>query len=123
MRKSLLTSLLLLALTLVPSVASAATKTTKVASGEGQVITLLNQIRSEHGLTPFVANTQLRNAARAHSTNMIQKSYFDHNGPDGQWDVRIARYFKSTLTGENIAWGQGSYGTPSGIVEQWMHSP
>ena len=24
--------------------------------------------------------------------------------------------------GENIAWGQGSYGTPEGIVSQWMHS-
>ena len=27
------------------------------------------------------------------------------------------------MTSENIAWGNGSYGTPEGIVSQWMRSP
>ena len=36
--------------------------------------------------------------------------------------LRIARYLKSPLIGEDIAWGTGSYGTPEGIVSQWMHS-
>jgi uncharacterized protein YkwD len=53
---------------------------------------------------------------------MLQKTYFDHNSPTESWDARIARYLKSPLTGENIAWGQGAYGTPAGIVSQWMHS-
>ena len=123
MRKSLLTSLLVTLACVLPAVSQAATKTTKVAGGEAQVITLLNQIRAQHNLPLFTANAQLRTAARAHSTNMLQKSYFDHNGPDGTWDTRIARYLNSTLVGENIAWGQGAYGTPAGIVDQWMHSP
>ena len=54
---------------------------------------------------------------------MLQRGYFDHNSPTETWDARIARYLKSPLTGEDIAWGQGSYGTPEGIVSQWMHSP
>ena len=43
--------------------------------------------------------------------------------PTETWDARIARYIKAPLIGENIAWGTGSYGTPEGIVSQWMHSP
>ena len=84
---------------------------------------LLNQIRSQHNLTPFTASNALRNAARGHSSDMLQRGYFDHNSPTEAWDARIARYLKSPLVGEDIAWGQGSYGTPEGIVSQWMHSP
>ena len=29
----------------------------------------------------------------------------------------------SPLAGENIAWGTGSYGSPEGIVKQWMNIP
>ena len=36
--------------------------------------------------------------------------------------MRVGRYLKSSLVGEDIAWGTGSYGTPEGIVSQWMHS-
>jgi uncharacterized protein YkwD len=117
---SLLASFVLLA---VPALSQAAAKVTYQAAGEQQVLVLLNQIRAQHGLGSLSANTALRNAARAHSTDMLQKSYFDHNGPDGIWDARIARYIKSPLTGETIARGTGSSGSPAGIVNMWMHSP
>ncbi len=124
MRKIILSLLVTLAITsAAPAISQAAGKTSKRASDEQQVLTLLNQIRSQHNLTPFTMNPQLRNAARAHSTDMLQRGYFDHNSPSETWDARIARYLKSPLTGEDIAWGQGSYGTPEGIVSQWMHSP
>ena len=118
---SLLVSASLLAT--IPAVSQAATTTSKRAGDEQQVLTLLNQIRLQHNLTPFTMNSQLRSAARAHSTDMLQRGYFDHNSPTESWDARIARYLTSPLTGEDIAWGQGSYGTPEGIVSQWMHSP
>ena len=54
---------------------------------------------------------------------MLQRSFFDHNSPTETWDARIARYLKAPLTGENIAWGSGSYAAPAGIVKQWMDSP
>ena len=53
---------------------------------------------------------------------MIAHGYFDHDSPNEAWDVRVGRYLKSSLVGEDIAWGTGSYGTPEGIVSQWMHS-
>jgi uncharacterized protein YkwD len=124
MRKLLLTLLATLALTIaLPAVGQAATKTTKRANDEAQVLTLLNQIRQQHNLTSFTATLPLRNAARFHSSDMITRDYFDHDSPNEAWDTRIARFVKSPLVGEDIAWGQGSYGTPEGIVSQWMHSP
>jgi uncharacterized protein YkwD len=123
MRKILLSLFAGLALLLVPALGQAATKASKQAGSEQQVLVLLNQIRADHHLAPFAASNQLRSAARAHSADMLEKGYFDHNSPTESWDARIARYLKSPLTGENIAWGQGTYGTPEGIVNQWMHSP
>ena len=123
MRSSLSTLTTLIAIVLGPTAAQAAGKSAKQASSEAQIISLLNEIRADHNLTPFTANTQLRSAARFHSSDMLQKAYFEHDGLNETWDARIKRFAKSTLYGENIAWGQGSYGTPAGIVNQWMHSP
>ncbi len=116
---SLLATLVLLA---VPALGQAATKASKRAAGEQQVLVLLNDIRQQHGLTPFTANLQLRSAARFHSADMLQKGYFDHNSPNQAWDARVRGYLNAPLIGEDLAWGTGSYGTPEGIVSQWMHS-
>jgi uncharacterized protein YkwD len=123
MRKVILSFLVSLSLMVAPAISQAATKASKRASDEQQVLVLLNQIRQQHGLTSFAASSRLRSAARGHSADMVQSGYFDHNSPTEAWDARISRYLKSPLLGEDIAWGQGSYGTPEGIVSQWMHSP
>jgi uncharacterized protein YkwD len=107
----------------VPAISQAATTSSRRAGDEQQVLVLLNQIRQQHGLTAFMPSSQLRSAARGHSADMLQRGYFEHNSPGEAWDARIARYLESPLVGEDIAWGQGSYGTPEGIVSQWMHSP
>ena len=111
------------ALLLLPAVGEANTRASGQASREQRVLVLLNQIRAEHSLTPLAASDQLRDAARAHSTDMLEHGYFGHDGPKETWAVRIAHYLKSPMTSENIAWGNGSYGTPQGIVSQWMRSP
>ena len=54
---------------------------------------------------------------------MLKKDYFEHDSPREAWDARVSRYLKGVTIGENIAWGSGSFGTPEGIVSQWMHSP
>jgi uncharacterized protein YkwD len=123
MRKVLQSVIVSFALLIVPAVSQAASKVSFQAGSEQQVLVLLNQIRAQHNLSPFSASAPLRTAARAHSGDMLQKSYFDHNSPSESWDARVARYLKSPLTGENIAWGQGSYGSAAGIVSQWMNSP
>ena len=84
---------------------------------------LLNDIRHEHGLSALAGSTALREAAREHSADMLKHGYFAHNSPSESFDKRIRRHLASSLVGENIAWGTGSYGTPAGIVKLWMHSP
>ena len=124
MRKHTFVSLLAtIALLAVPALAQAQSKASKLAGGEQQVLVLLNTIRQQHGLTPFSANAQLRNAARFHSSDMLQKDYFDHDSPTQAWDARVRSYLKAPIVGEDLAWGAGSSGTPEGIVSQWMHSP
>jgi uncharacterized protein YkwD len=124
MRKILHSSLfLLVALAVVPAISQAATKTTFSASSESQVLVLLNTIRQQHGLSTFTTAGNLQAAARAHSSDMIARDYFDHNSPTQTFDARIVQYTKSPLVGETIAWGTGQYGTPAGIVSMWMHSP
>ena len=123
MRKILLSLVASTALLLVPAVGQAATKISFKSTSEQQVIGLLNQIRAQHNLSPLTTSSQLRNAARAHSADMLRRSFFDHNSPSETWDARIARYLKAPLTGENIAMGSGTYSTPASIVTQWMQSP
>ena len=118
---SLLVSVVILA---VPAVSqAAASQASHRAGGEQQVLVLLNQIRAQHGLSNFTASIPLRNAARSHSADMLANHYFEHDSPSEAWDVRIGHFVKSSMVGENVAWGTGSYGTPAGIVSQRMHSP
>ena len=92
-------------------------------AGSEQQFLLLNQIRQQHHLPSLSVSAPLRTAARAHSLDMLRNAYFDHDSPGETADDRISRYLKSTLTGEDIAFGVGSLGSPSGLVAQWMHSP
>ncbi|MDX6563735.1 MAG: hypothetical protein QOD65_3549 [Gaiellales bacterium] len=123
MRKILLSLLVTLAVAVVPAVSQAATKRSFQATSEQRVIVLLNEIRRQHGLGDFKASAPLRTAARFHSADMLQKGYFEHDSPTEAWDARVSRYLEGATIGENIAWGSGSFGSPEGIVSQWMHSP
>ena len=122
MRKILLSLVVSIALLVVPAVGQAATKVTYKATSEQQVIVLLNQIRAQHGLSPFTASTAAQRRPRPFGRHAA-KGYFDHDAPTRAWDARIARYLKSLADRREHRLGQGSYGTPAGIVSQWMHSP
>ena len=111
MRKILVSLLLSVALLIVLIGNQAGAKATHRATSEQQVLNLLNEIRTQHGLSAFTVSTQLRSAARGHSDDMLIRDYFDHDSPTEAWDVRISRYLKSSMIGEDIAWGTGSYAT------------
>jgi uncharacterized protein YkwD len=123
MRKIVLGLLASFAILAAPTVSQAASTVTYQTTGEQQVLVLLNQIRAQHGLGSLTASAPLRTAARFHSADMLQHSYFEHDGLNESWDARVARYLRSSLIGETIAWGSGSSGSAAGIVSMWMHSP
>jgi uncharacterized protein YkwD len=97
---------------------------------ENQLLTAVNKQRAKRGLHALRINAKLVDAARAHSTDMGEQKYFEHNSPDGEtWSSRIVRYGYTRegcsywKAGENIYYGAGLYSSPLLVVKAWMGSP
>ena len=92
-----------------------------VAAYEQEVFDLVNQIREENGLEPFVYNETLAGTARAHSQDMIDRNFFSHTNPDGEdpFDRMRDNGLSFSMAAENIAAGQR---TPEEVVNSWMNS-
>ena len=103
-----------LAVLLMPSVAQAAGKVSFQSRSEQQVVTLLNEIRVQNHLPALKLSAPLRNAARAHSLDMLRRGYFSHNSPEETATARIARYLRGAEISENIGWGIGLRGLAAG---------
>lgn len=94
----------------------------KIQPEEAKGIRFLNQVRLLAGLGPCAIDTRLCEAARDHSKDMAEKSFFAHESPVAgkktPWDR--AKNFGASAGAENIA--AGSAGGQSTIM-QWWHSP
>lgn len=88
-----------------------------------QVFDLCNQERAKVGAPPLTYGIPAERAAKAHSSDMVNRAYFDHVTPEG-WqpvDRLIATGATGYLSnGENIAAGQQS---PADVMASWMNSP
>jgi uncharacterized protein YkwD len=96
---------------------------------ERESFALHNEIRRDHNLPVFCVHPVLQRAARAHSRDMIQRDYFSHDTKGGgDFEQRVKGFgytpqrYSYYKTGENIAFGSGSAGTPQSIMRSWMHS-
>jgi uncharacterized protein YkwD len=72
---------------------------------EAQMLTLVNQARSEHGLPPVVADPEATEVARLHSRDMLAQGYFSHVSPQGHDPFHRMRQggLRYRTAGENIA--------------------
>jgi uncharacterized protein YkwD len=96
--------------------AAAATATER----ERALLSAMNTARRAHGLRPLRFDPRLQQAARAHSRDMVRRTYFAH----GPMLERLRRFrVQAPVVGENLAWGTGNYGSPATIVEKWLESP
>jgi uncharacterized protein YkwD len=92
-------------------------------------VCLMNSERRKQGVPPLATDAVLARASRVHSTDMVKRSYFAHDSPDGRTVVdrlRAARYIPKGgrwTVGENLAWGSGPLGSPRAIVQAWIDSP
>jgi uncharacterized protein YkwD len=103
------------AFALVPA-AGAGTSASTVSS----LLAAVNKTRSAHGLRPLTIDLRLTRAAKAHAVEMLQGNYFSH----GDFHSRmVAFHVRGPQAGENLAWGNGSYGEPAGIIAGWLASP
>lgn len=85
------------------------------------VVALTNDARVAAGCAPLRTDARITTAAQAHSTDMAEKGYFDHNSPDGRdpGDRMVAAGYP-TPGGENIARGQRD---AAEVVQAWLDSP
>lgn len=90
---------------------------------EARIVAGINTFRRAHGLRVLRVDPVLADAARAHSLDMLTRSYFDHDAPGRSFTLRMSRYTPASCIAENIAWGSGPYGTGPGIVTAWKNSP
>jgi uncharacterized protein YkwD len=93
------------------------------------VMCLLNKRRAGAGMGSLDYNNKLEAASARHTKYMLKHSCFSHQcSGEASMTTRIKStgYLngaRSWQVGENIAWGEGSLGTPSAIVQAWMNSP
>lgn len=85
------------------------------------IFCLSNQVRANYGLPAFHRDARLDTAARLHSEDMSDGSFFAHTNPEGLTanDRAVAQGYTLGV-GENIAQG---YAPASEVVLQWMASP
>ena len=104
--------------------------TIELSSNEKRTLDLHNRARVDRGLPRLCVHRVLTKAARAHSQEMLDKDYFSHDSYNGETSQERLKRFGYTPNGysyykigENIAWGNGSYGSPDSIFDSWMDSP
>lgn len=91
---------------------------------ESQVVDLINQERSNRGLSPLTQNNQLRQAARGHSQDMACNNFFSHTGSDGSsmGNRILAAGYSYSWAAENIAASSSGGYSPQSVVMGWMNS-
>lgn len=90
------------------------------ASIEQKVVELVNKARADAGCGAVSLDSRLTSAAAAHSTDMANRSYFDHTTPDGvTFAQRITRAGYPSPGAENIAMG---YQSAEQVMDGWMKS-
>jgi uncharacterized protein YkwD len=106
--------------TIVPPAYSAAPSRTEL-----RMVRLINRERAKRDLPPLRVNVHLVDSARYHSREMLQYGYFEHNSlhPARAWDSRVRAFLHRSIVGEALAWGAGTYASPSATVRMWMASP
>jgi uncharacterized protein YkwD len=90
---------------------------------------LVNAQRAQRDRRALAANAKLARAAVRHVDDMVEHTYFAHEGRDRSTfgdRIRATGYVgarRDWMLGENLAWGTGSLATPREIVRAWMASP
>ena len=97
-----------------------------LAQFEHQAFEILNQRRTENGLSAIKWCEDMAKVARVHSLEMAQFKYFSHAGRDGKMvndRADLLGFSNWQALGENIAFSRG-YEKPAELAcEGWMKSP
>jgi uncharacterized protein YkwD len=97
------------------------------AQAADTVTCLINVERTKRGMRPVTRDADLGQAARKHSSDMVQRGFFSHVSPGGATlgdRLRSAGYGRNEgwRAGEALGWGTGSMATPNALVDEWLAS-
>lgn len=84
---------------------------------------LINSERQQRNLNTLITDAKLEKAAAEKSQDMIQRGYFAHVDPDGNYvwyRVEQAGYAPYKILGENLAI---DFSTSEGMIKAWIDSP
>ena len=92
-----------------------------MSSYENQVVTLVNQRRSQSGLPALKRGSTTSYVAQLKARDMATKGYFSHQSPTYGSPFTMLQNFglRFSAAGENIAYGQQ---TPQAVMNAWMNS-
>jgi len=100
--------------------ASAGNQTAALNQRERSLLSVVNEVRSNHRLRPLKVDPALARAARSYTATMIRTDVFTHGDMYGRLVQSGAR---GPMYGENLAWGTGAYAAARHVVQGWMASP
>lgn len=94
--------------------------TTNLTSDEWEVFNLINQQRSQNGLSPLKIDYEVQRVARIKAQDMVNNNYFSHTSPTYGSPFNMLNNFKVSYrtAGENIAGNSSN----SAAVTAWMNS-
>ncbi len=102
---------------------------TNAAAVDAAILCLVDRVRAGAHLPALRANRELTAVATSQVRRMVRLDYFADVGPGTLSPLalvvgtRYPAHAASISVGQNIAWGTGSYVTPSAVVSAWMASP
>jgi uncharacterized protein YkwD len=98
-------------------------KPVPTSTPSSDILIYTNKERAEKSLNLLIGNVVLNKIAKLRLEDLFSKQYFEHESPDGQSAVDVAKQvgYEYLLIGENLA--LGNFGGDKGIVEAWMDSP
>ena len=94
--------------------------TTAMTTDEKEVFDLINNQRTQNGLSALKLNTETLRVARIKAQDMVDNNYFSHNSPTYGSPFQMLNSFKISYktAGENIAGNSSN----SSAVTAWMNS-
>jgi uncharacterized protein YkwD len=98
-------------------------------TGRAAIECAIDAVRVAAGRQPLQSRPSLIAAARAHSSDMVERGYFAHESPGGAGPADRARragYMRRASAwrvGEVLLWSRGGALTAARAVELWLDSP
>ena len=99
---------------------STSTSSTDLTQDELETFNLINQQRTNNGLSALKIDNEVQRVARIKAQDLVDNNYFDHNSPTYGTPFQMLKSFGITYksAGENIAGNSSN----SAAVTAWMNS-